>query len=252
MPADHIQSLFQYIKFAPKKWQIKYNSGIRRYNTIEIDKLKADGTPKKKSSGNYDTTTKITDNPEWMANKTNEASFNGILFREDRVLVMNIYTFNPDKDYEISYLDITGFFNRMLQQYNIFHLCLIIPKALRGLYSDSTLTENLIPFIKYDKPYRLPKRRYALTRHHNKHRKFIVRNRRECRETWDPILHQAISKISNLSTFGSQRNERHASLWFDYSQEPELHIRKNNGEPLYDLPPKGERKARRRFGAKGT
>lgn len=232
--------------------QIKYCNGIPRQIKISTDVLDKKGKPLKTGSGKIRQKETFKQNPEWIANNTDDASFNGILFRQGRVYIMNIYTFDPDKDYEPSYLDITEYFNAMLSQYNIYHLCIIIPKAVRKLYADCTLTENLIPFIKYDKPYRLPKKRYNLTRHHNKHRKFIIRNRSECRRIWNPILDNSLSKIANLSTFSNQREERHTSLWLDYSQEPEFYPRKNHREPPNDLPPKGERKARRRFGAKGT
>jgi len=232
--------------------QIKYCNGIPRQIKYGTDVLDKAGKLLKTGSGKIRQKEILKENPEWKANKTDDASFNGILFRNSRVYIMNIYTFDPDKDYQPSYLDITEFFNEMLSEYNIYHLCIIIPKAVRKLYGDCTLTENLIPFIKYDRPYRLPKLRYKITSTHAKERKFIESKGTSINGTWNQILHRSLGKFGNLSAFREQRNERCQSLYFLYTQEPELRVPNHRPKPPDGLPPKGERKARRRFGAFGT
>lgn len=267
---EHVNSLFQYIFYAPEEVQKRYCNGYHKTITIDTDVLKEvptkvkvpDGEggykvinttkiiPKKTPSGIIVTESKEVANEKWYNNETSECTFNGILFRESKVYVINIYVFDSTNDYQPEYLEITDIFNQLLETYNIYHLCLIIPKAIRKLYSDSTLTEsNLIPYIKYDQPYRLPKLRYNLARHHNKHWKFIISDRKRDNGVWSKILYKAIARISNNSTFAEQRNERPNSLYLIHTEEPKLHIPAKSNKSSDDLSPKGERKARRRFGA---
>lgn len=252
MPNQLIQQLFTYIQFAPSEWQIKYNGGISRQLKIVTDLLDKEGKSIRKSCGKIKTKITYKDNPDWYKNKTEEASFNGVMFRENKVFLMNIYTFDPDNNYKESYLDITKIFRRLLKQYNIYHLCIIIPKAVKKFYADSLATENLIPYLIYDRPYRLPKLRTKIINNHSKHRKFVIGRRDDRDRIWTQIFNKALGKIGNLSTFAEQRDERPGSLPYIYTEEPELRTPKYSNKPSNDLPPKGERKPRRRFGAFGT
>ena len=252
MPINHIQQLFAYIQYAPAHIQSRYCNGIARYTYHYTDLLDDEGLPKKTAKGVIITKKHRKENPLWKQNQTTEATFNGLLFRDGRVYVINIYTFDPSSDYSMQYLEITKIFNKLLKQYNIYHLSIIIPKAIRKLYADSTATENLIPFLKYDRPYHKPKVRYKITSNHNKERKFIICQRDGSDRIWNQILYRSIAKFSNLCAFAEQRRERPQSLYFLFAQEPELRVPKHRQKPSHDLPPKRERKARRLFGAFGT
>ena len=186
---------------------------------------------------------------EWWKECANEYTFCGFLFRNSRIYVINIYLFDEENDYERKYLDVTDFFEQQLETFNIYHLCFIVSKALNSYYRESTLTEKLIPYIKYGKEYRLPKIQYAVTKHHNRYKKFIINSKDGSDGVWNQILHRAISKIENLSAFAKQRDERPDSLLFDYTTEPRLCIHKHSDKSPDDIPPKRKRKARRRFGA---
>lgn len=248
----YTQMLFPYIFYAPENMQAKYQNGVRRYITLQDDVIGNNGKPKRTMSGNIITQTRKIENPQWHKANNGESSFNGILFRNNRVLMYNIYTFSPQNDYRPQYLDITETFDLLLQEYNIYHLCLIIPKAVRKLYSDCTLTEKIIPYIRYDKESNLPKSRYPIMRHHNKHRKFIVPNRKGSNRIWRDILYRSIARISNRSTFAEQRNTRPDSLYFLYTEEPELHIPKQSRSQPDGIYHKKIRKARRAYHAFGT
>lgn len=239
--------LFQYILFAPLEMQNKYCNGIKRWITTETDIKDEDGKSLKTSSGKFIVSEQRIENKEWLKNNVTECIFNGILFRDNRVFVINIYLFDPQKDYEPQYLEITQIFKQLLNSYSIYHLCLIVQAAVGNFYKDSSLTEKITIHLKYDKPYRLPRLRYAITKHHNRHVKFIshgskVRDNR----IWNNIIYKAISRIENLSDF-INNGEQRPSVLTDYTSKPRLYNSKHKVKPSDGVSSKEGRKPRRRF-----
>ena len=216
---SHIQSLFQYILYAPEEIQRYYCNGY------EIG------------------------SNEWYQNKVDYAIFKGLLFRNNRVYCINVFIFSNEDDYEPKYLDVTRFFDALCKKYNIYHSALILATCTKWLHRECSLTENLIPFIKYDAPYRLPRLRYAITRNHGKERKFIDSAGHRGRRIWNQTFHKSLAKIKNLATFEEYRTQGPDIFQSVYSATPELCVYQYKAELSNDLPQKRVRKSRRGFNA---
>lgn len=167
------------------------------------------------------------DTKEWKTH-TGDCYFKGLHFSEKKVYAINVYTFSASENYQPKYLEITEAFNKLLKKYNILHASILLSQALKQHYRESTLAENIIHFVKYDKEYHLPKFRHHITKHKNRHRKFCEGNPQEHRRVWNKILYQSASQIGSHSTFGSQRNERPSSLFITYTCKAKLHLGKAN------------------------
>lgn len=238
--------LFQHIHFAPPEMQSKFCNGINRHIVYEVDVLDNKGKPQRTLAGRIITREEKKENPEYWKNNSESCIFNGLLIKKDKVFVINIYIFRKENDYEPEYLDVTRVFKELLKTYNIYHVCLIIQLVTSKYYKDSTLTENLIPYIIHDRPYRLPKFRYQITKNHNRHEKFIDnsgKNRSE--RTWCEIIHKAIARIEICESASCNGGQR-PSLFIDYTAKPIIPKVHNKSKPKPDVRGKKERKARRR------
>lgn len=236
-PNRHTQLLFPFIYCAPddikEKIQPRYNNGKLRIIAHQ------------KETGQ-----KIEFyNPEWIEGNTGECIFYGLLFRENRVYALNIEILCKDKDYEPEYLEITETFDRLLKKYNIYHLCLLISAVLRKkYYKEATLAKNLRTKVIYDTPYRLPKIRYGIQKHHSRERKFYCDTASEGFKRWDILITQALHEISNLSAFETFGKERHQPcLWTDYRSEPRLVSGRHKDKSPDGVRSKKPRKLRRGF-----
>ena len=240
------QMLFQHIHFAPPEIQKKFYNGISRYLTMEVDVLDDKGRPQRTAAGRIITKEIQLENKEYWQNKSEECTFNGLLIKKDKVFVINIYTFSEIKDYEPAYLEVTQIFNELLKTYNIYHTCLTLQLAVCNYYKDSTLTENLIPIIKHDKPYRLPKFRHQITRHHNRHKKFIdCGGKDRSKRAWNQIIHRAVSRIKVCESTTIHGGKR-PSLFVDYSAIPVISKVQHKSKHQRGVREPKERKARRR------
>lgn len=213
----HTQSLFRYIYCLPDDikeiYQPKYANGQLRLIQYE----KEDG----EQVSYY--------NPKWIENNTQDCTFCGLQFQDNRVFVINIYIFCKDKDYEPQYLEITETFNRLLKKYNIFHLSLILSTIFRKkFYKESTLAHNLRTKILYDDPRILPKFRYSIQKHHSRERKFYCGTESEGIKRWAVLIDKTLHEIDNLSSFRESMGERHhPGLWTDYKSIPRMVSRSN-------------------------
>lgn len=204
--------LFEYIYHAPENIIKKYYSGIQKEIQLPKSKQQTEST--------------TIQNKEWYQkrNHTQDCIFYGFMFKNNRVFAMNIYTYNPQDNYTPQYLDITCFFNRQLENYNIFHTVIILATALKSLYRESSLTEQLIPYIENDSIIQLPKIRHKLIQQRGRYRKFIEYNKSTSRREWNKILLSALEKVSNLSTFKEFRNMRPSAVdTLFYTQKPKLY-----------------------------
>ena len=236
-PNRHTQLLFPFIYCLPddikEKIQPRYNNGKLRIIAHQ------------KETGQ-----KIEFyNPEWIEGNTGECIFYGLLFRENRVYALNIEILCKDKDYEPEYLEITETFDRLLKKYNICHLCLLISAVLRKkYYKEATLAKNLRTIVIYDTPYRLPKIRYGIQKHHSRERNFYCDTASEGFKRWDILITQALHEISNLSAFETFGKERHQpGLWTDYRSEPRLVSGRHKNKSPDGVRSKKPRKLRRGF-----
>ncbi|MFX1667862.1 hypothetical protein JZ968_06720 [Riemerella anatipestifer] len=214
-----ILPLSKYIHFAPPEVQLAYCNGIDR------------------------------EQKEWVQQEVDEAIFYGILFRNKRVYILNIYIFSEVNNYKPKYLDITSIFTELLKEFNIYHLCLILKTILRPFYTDSTLTENIIKYLKHDHKNLLHKRRYVIKKQHNRYQKFIDTPEYPSERVWTEIIYRSIERVENLQAFRDMRNERFNSLFISYTCQPKLSIRKHSNKSSECLQKQSKRKARRRFGA---
>lgn len=214
-----LDTLSEYIYYAPPEVQLAFCNGVDR------------------------------EQENWMLQPTDEAVFYGILFRDKKVYMINIYTFSSVNYFQPRYLDITSIFKALLKDYNIYHLCILLKKVLRPYYTDSTLTENISQFLKYDHANLLHKRRYAITKQHNRYKKFIDTPEHPSHRVWTKIIYKALGKVANLQAFRNLRDERPCSLYFGYTTQPKLCVRKHSNQSSTSLRKKGKRKARRRAGA---
>lgn len=229
---NHTKELFLYIAFAPEEIKKKYNNGYNRWFTYK----QKDKTIKE-------------ENKEWyfMRNNLGDSSFAGLLFRENKVYVHNIYLYDVNKDYKEQYLEITEIFNELLKKYNIYHACILALAVLKNSCKESYLTENIILYVKTDREYHLPKFRYQLARHHSREKKFLISGKGISGKRWHKIFYKTLAKIQNLSTFADFRKTRPQLFLCDmYSTEPEL--RKVENKPKSpDGVQKRTRKPRRHF-----
>ena len=229
---NHTKELFLYIAFAPEEIKKKYNNGYNRWFTYK----QKDKTIKE-------------ENKEWyfMRNNLGDSSFAGLLFRENKVYVHNIYLYDVKNDYKEQYLEITGIFNELLKKYNIYHACILALAVLKNSCKESYLTENIILYVKTDREYHLPKFRYQLARHQKKKKKFLVGRKGIIGKRWYKIFYKTIAKIQNLSTFADFRKTRPQLFLCDmYSTEPEFRKVENKPKPS-DGVQKRTRKPRRHF-----
>ena len=233
----HTQSLFRYIYCLPDDikeiYQPKYANGQLRLIQYE----KEDG----EQVSYY--------NPRWIENNTQDCTFCGLQFQNNRVFVINIYIFCKDKDYEPQYLEITETFNRLLKKYNIFHLSLILSTIFRKkFYKESTLAHNLRTKILYDDPRRLPKFRYSIQKHHSRERKFYCDTESEGVRRWAGLIDKTLQQVSNLSSFQSSEKEGHQpGLWTDYYSVPRMVPSRHKAGSSDDLREKKPRKLRRGY-----
>ncbi len=214
----HISLLFRYILFAPREIQRKYCNGAE-FHSIE-----------------------------WFLNKTDECSFRGILFRENRVFVINIEILCKDNNFVPQYLDITDVFNKLLKRYNIYHLCVLISTVLRKkFYKESSLAQKLRFNIKYDTPYKLPKFKYSIERHHSRERKFYYSTESEGKRAWTGIINQTLCEVINLASFEGTMDQGQPTLFTDFGSVPEFNPNKNSHQRSEDLRDGKPRKLRRGF-----
>ena len=219
---NHIAELFSYIYHAPEDIQKKYCNGWE----IGSD--------------------------EWVANDTTEASFKGIIFRDNKVFIYNIFVHFAYDDYMPKYLEITNTFNKLSKTYSAYHLCILLQAVLKKkYYRDSSLAEKLRLLVLYDTPQQLPKFRYQLQRHHSRHRKFYHHSEHECRQVWDKIIRKALHEVDNLEAFRRNVEERFPTLFTDYRCEPRFRTDKNEPPKSDDLREKKPRKLRRCFYSDG-
>lgn len=272
LPNRHTQLLFPFIYCLPddikEKIQPKYRNGELRYITyhLEIKKHTSLETIAGKSKGQ-----KIRRflriikrvgkkrkrkgkevkyfNPKWIENNADESIFCGLIFRNNRVYAGNIEILCKDKNYEPEYLEITETFDRLLKKYSIYHLCILISTVLRKkYYKEATLAKNLRTKVIYDTPYRLPKFRYGIQKHHSRERKFYCDTASEGVKRWDILINQALHEVSNLSAFRKIGKDGHQpGLWTDYRSEPRVVPSCHTRKPSYDLREKKPRKLRRGF-----
>ena len=167
----HTELLYNYLSICPKE----YNHILKRFavdrNINNSDQLKP-----------FD--------------KFKDSSFNGLVFKNNRVLVYNILIFNKDLNYRSDYLDITTAFNHLLDYYNIIHLCIIIPLILFKYYRENIIAEKIILYIKHQNDERFkPKFRHEITKHRGREGLFITDNRNANTSKWNQILFSAINQI---------------------------------------------------------
>lgn len=233
----HTQSLFRYIYCLPDDikeiYQPKYANGQLRL--IQYEKEYGEQV------SYY--------NPKWIENNTQDCTFCGLQFQDNRVFVINIYIFCKDKDYQPQYLEITEIFNKMLKQYNIFHLSLILSTLFRKkFYKESTLAHNLRTKILYDDQRRLPKFRYSIQKHHSRERKFYCDTESEGIKRWAVLIDKTLQQVSNLSSFRtSGKDGHHPGLWTDYHCVPRMVSGHHKARPSDGVREKKPRKLRRGY-----
>ena len=266
-PNRHTQLLFPFIYCLPddikEKIQPRYNNGKLRYIKYFLDvkihksfktvKGKSNNQKRRRFVRLRNRKRKEIEvkyyNPEWIESNTGECIFYGLLFLENRVYALNIEILCKDKDYEPQYLEITETFDKLLKRYTIFHLCILISAVLRKkYYKEATLAKNLRTKVIYDQPYRLPKIRYGIQKHHSRERKFYCDTASQGFRRWDLLITEGLHEISNLSAFEISGKERHQpGLWTDYSSEPRLVSGSNKNKPSDGIRSEKPRKLRRGF-----
>lgn len=138
-----------------------------------------------------------------------DCSFMGILFYQNKVYCHNIEIYSKTNDHAHRYLEITKIFNQLLKEFNIFHLCYLVHRALYKYYRENTLTENILDLIKYQTDVRYkPKFTYAVTKHRGRYRLFVEDYENENQGEWNRILFQSINKDSTCVEFRRRFKER--------------------------------------------
>lgn len=204
---QHTIQLWNYIKYAPDNIQAKYTNDTKKYIK---DKL----------------------NLNWFndTNNQNTCFFNGLKFHENKVLVINIHIITPNQ--KLQYLDITQSFNQLLKLYNIFYLSAIIPIILQKYYRESSLADNLIPYIETNYEHQLPKFKYKLKSNNARYRKFTNCNRHNPTMEWNKILIQSFQQISHIIPINAISNQRPSITFYDdYSSLPKLLNTTNKYKP---------------------
>lgn len=204
---QHTIQLWNYIKYAPDNIQAKYTNDTKKYIK---DKL----------------------NLNWFndTNNQNTCFFNGLKFHENKVLVINIHIITPNQ--KLQYLDITQSFNKLLKTYNIFYLSAIIPIILQKYYRESSLADNLIPYIETNYEYQLPKFKYKIKSNNARYRKFTNCNRHNPTMEWNKILIQTFQQIHSIIPINALNNQRPSLVFFDdYSCLPKLLSPTNKHKP---------------------
>ena len=254
----HTQELFKYIFYAPEEIQKKYYNGIAREITYRPDLVDENGAKVTNSNNKIRIQHQKVKNKEWYRYKNNkgDCSFYGFIFKDNRVFVYNIYLYDKNNDYKPEYLEITGIFNKLLKRFNIYHLCIILNKALKNQCKENETTESIIIFLKHDNKNYHHRYRYQLLKQNGRYKEFIIRNRHESRIKWNKIIFSAITKTSEYYVFGKLRTERPNSFYFTYlphTKEERLciltDIQNNSIRVRRPYARKGERKKRRRFDA---
>ena len=213
---QYLKELLKYLKYAPETEKKKfYNSQIKFNEYCE------------KNNISQQQNTSIT-NTDFI--------YKGIAYKNNKFYALNIYTFNPNNNYYPQYLDITKIFHTINKKCNIFHTFAILNRILAGHCRDSTLTENILIYIKYNTPYTLPKFKYTLKKHKNRYGKHIDNTKYPTHRIWYKILYKSFSKIQNLYAFTKQRTERPDSIFINYTTIPKLYSDKYSNKPPYDLP----------------
>lgn len=188
MAIHHTSLLYPYIHFAPEDIQAKFTF---------LDDIEKPLTEK-------------------------DSSFIGLLFRDCKVYCYNILIFDKDKDYQGEYLEITEIFNKLLKQYNIYHLCFITRHILDKYARENIVAENITPILKYDRPEFKPKFRYEITKHRGRERKSIKSDRKGVYRTWSNLFHSTIKTISYCKHLAKFRNEGYNSMFIDYTCQSKL------------------------------
>lgn len=154
-------------------------------------------------------------NPKWTdVNSHTISIFNGIIFSKNNILLINIYIYSEENNYKPEYLNITNVFQELLKHYNIFHLALIITTALKPLYKESSLANNVVENINNIQVQQLKKLK-------GRHTKFIAKTKNDINQKWHTIIMNAISKITNLQEFKKLKNKKPYSPFF-YNDTPIL------------------------------
>lgn len=138
-----------------------------------------------------------------------DCSFMGILFYKNKVYCHNIEIYSKKDDHAHRYLEITKVFNQLLKEFNIFHLCYLVHRALYKYYRENTLTENILDLIKYQTDVRYkPKFTYAVTKHRGRFKLFVEDYENQNQAKWNSILLSAIRKDVHYSSLTKYRSER--------------------------------------------
>lgn len=175
----HTEKLYPYLFYAPLKYQRKF------YNFHGAETLNR------------------------FYNRSGNSCFMGMLFYDNRVFCYNVEIYNEDEGKSDRYLEITGLFNKLLKDYNIFHLCFLMHRAIYKYYRENALTENILPFIRYQNDSRYkPKFTYAVTKHRGRHRLFIENYPDENKREWNRILLSAIREDRFSEQLRKYKNER--------------------------------------------
>lgn len=216
----HTESLFPYIYFAPREMQRKY------YNGYEY----------------------LSD--EWVSQNSGDSFFMGIVFKDNKVFCYNIEILCKDNNYIPQYLEITKTFNSLLKTYNIYNLCIILSAILKKKFNkESSLAKKLRLHIKYDSKHRLPKFRYAIEKHHSRHRKFYFDTANCSHGLWDKILHSALYEVCGVDAYARTRGKDGPNLFsFENPTTPRFYTSQNSVQ----LPESVPRRPRRGSFAFGT
>lgn len=228
MPQNrHTIALFQYIAFAPEEVMAKYCNGYKRWLVTSFRERVVITDDNGCRTVKFLQKEEVRENNDWYLHENNsgDSSFNGLLFRDNRVYVFNINIYEGHNNYKQKYLDITEEFDKLLKRFNIYHLCLMIPMILKKFYREHNLTENLLPYIETDDERLLPKFRYKIQSNHSRHRKFIEDTKGgNRRNIWDKVLSANIDKISNIDTLEKFKRCRPSLFLFDlYTEKPRIH-----------------------------
>lgn len=190
----HTEKLFSYIFFAP------YNIQKKFYNFHGKETMAK------------------------FYNQYGDCSFMGILFYQNKVFCYNIEIYSKTDPCAHRYLEITKLFNKLLKEYNIFHLCYLIHRAVYKYYRENNLTEKILPIIinQDDERYK-PKFQYAIKKHRGRHRLFVESKPNENSREWDRILLSAIRKDSYSSSLAEHKKSRPDLFTELYSCLPIVH-----------------------------
>lgn len=149
--------------------------------------------------------------------KENNSYFLGLMFINGRVFCYNILQYKQYEENEgnyCEYLEITDLFNDLLNTYNIFHLCILIYRALKSQAREHEAMESFISFMRFQMDNNLQHRYlYERERQNNRFRKFIVCKESSSNTIWDKVILRAIERDRLSETFRKHKQERPSLLW---------------------------------------